>query len=118
MTRRNIDRGAIVTGVILLTSGVVLLLGRFTGYDFRELVREFWPMIFVVIGLPKVVRYETLWSGLWLIALGGWMQLINLEMFGLTWSNSWPLLLIVFGLGTIARAVFDVVLAREENHGG
>ena len=118
MSEGRIDRGAVVSGLVLVTIGTLLLVGRFTDYDFGEIVHDYWPMILVVIGIPKLMNYRTLWSGLWLIALGTWMQLAHLRVFGMSWHNSWPLLLVVFGVGSIARALFDVIAHREENHEG
>jgi hypothetical protein len=118
MTARKVDTGAVVTGVVLLTVGVCMLLVRYSDYEFGQFVRDWWPMILVLIGVPKLTSYPTLWNGLWLIALGSWMQLVNFNVFGMTWRNSWPLMLIVLGIGTIARAVFDVILHREESHEG
>jgi hypothetical protein len=116
MSERRIDSAGVVTGLILLAVGTLMLVTRYGDYDFGELVHTWWPMIVVLVGVPKLFRYETLWSGLWTIAIGTWMQLIQLRVFGMTWGNSWPLLLIAFGLGTIVRALSDVVLSRGEHH--
>lgn len=103
-TARKIDAAAIATGLILIVVGGFLLVA-----DFHDLIRTWWPMILVLIGVPKLFRRDTLWSGLWLIAIGAWFQAVRLHLFDLTFHNSWPLLLIVFGAGIALRAVFDVV---------
>jgi hypothetical protein len=116
MNERKVDTGAVIAGLILLAVGTMMLIDRFTDRDFGDLIQSYWPMILVLVGVPKLFRYESLWSGLWLVALGVWMQLVHLHVFGLSWRNSWPLLLIVLGVGTIARALFDVIVPREGSH--
>jgi hypothetical protein len=118
MTAGRIDRGAVVSGLVLVTVGTLMLIGRFTDYDFGDIVHNYWPMILIIIGIPKLLDYRTLWSGLWLIALGSWMQVAHLHLFGMSWHNSWPLLLVILGIGSIARAVFEVITQREEHHEG
>jgi hypothetical protein len=116
MTERTIDKGAVAAGILLIAIGAVMLAGRFGGLEFSDVVRHYWPMILVLIGIPKVMSYKTLWNGLWLIVLGIWMQLATLHIFGVTWSNSWPLLLIVYGVGTITRTLVDVLVHDEVDH--
>jgi hypothetical protein len=113
-TLRKIDASTVVTGLVLIVVGAVLLFA-----DFRDVIREWWPMTLVVIGAPRLFRRDTIWSGLWLIALGGWFQAVRLHLFDLTFRNSWPLLLIVFGAGIALRAVFDAVSTevKEERNG-
>lgn len=113
-TVRKIDASTVVTGLVLIIVGAVLLVA-----DFQDVIRDWWPMILVVIGAPRLFRRDTLWSGLWLIAIGAWFQAVRLHLFDLTFRNSWPLLLIVFGAGIALRAVFDAVSteAKEERNG-
>ena len=112
-TRGKVEAGSLVTGCILIGIGILFLLDRFDYLHFGYFVRTWWPMALVIIGLPKLFRYETLWSGLWLVAVGTWLQAIQFEAFGMTYRNSWPLLLIVLGGGMIARAFIDASLRRD-----
>lgn len=112
-TKRKVDAGSLVTGSILIGIGMLFLLDRFDYLHFGDVVRTWWPMALVIIGLPKLFRYETLWSGLWLLAVGAWLQAIQFELFGMTYGNSWPLLLIVLGGGMIARALADASMRRD-----
>ena len=104
---RKLDPGALTTGLILIAVGVTFLIG-----DFGDMVRMWWPMILVLVGIPRLLNARTLWSGLWLIAIGTWLQLVRLHLFGLSYRSSWPLLLIFIGAGVALRALFDV--GREE----
>lgn len=103
-TGRRTDPGALLTGLVLIGAGVAFLTGQF-----GEIMRDWWPMIIVLVGVSQMFRRRSIWHGLWLIAVGCWLQAIRLHLFGLTFRNAWPLLLIVIGAGIALRAVFDVV---------
>jgi hypothetical protein len=103
VARRKVDPDSLFTGLVLVAVGIAFLTGQF-----GHLIRHWWPMIVVLVGIPKLFRLKTLWAGLWLIAVGAWLQLVQLHAFGLSYVNSWPLLLIILGAGITARAMFDV----------
>ena len=100
--RRRVDPDSLFTGLVLVAVGVAFLSGNFGG-----IVGHWWPMIVVLVGIPKLLRRRTVWQGLWIISIGVWLQLVQFHLFGLTFGNSWPLMLIVIG-GVIAlRALVD-----------
>ena len=107
VTSRNVDRGALAGGIILIAIGAMFLLSELNIAHFGGLMRRYWPMILVVIGVSNLFSRETVWSGLWLIALGAWLQISHLGLFGLSYRTSWPLLLIALGGGMILRSIFD-----------
>lgn len=104
MRDRRVDSGALVTGLVLITAGVAFLVG-----DFGEIVHDWWPMLLVLVGLSRLFRRRSMWSGLWLMTIGGWLQAVRLRLFDLTFRNSWPLLLIILGAGIALRAFFDAI---------
>ena len=108
MSNRRIDPGALLTGLVLIDAGVAFLVG-----DFGDIVHHWWPMFIVLLGVSRLFRRRSIWSGFWLIAVGGWLQAVRLHWFDLTFRNSWPLLLIVLGAGIALRAFFDVVPGGE-----
>ena len=113
---RKVDTSAVAGGLVVLSIGVLMLVSRMTDLDFGDSMRRYWPMILVLVGLPKLFRRDTVWSGMWLITIGTWLQLANLRIFGLSYRNSWPLLLIAAGAGTILHALVDVIAPKEERH--
>ena len=112
--KRKIDPSALFTGLMLIAVGTLFLLDRLDIADFGYVMGTWWPMIIVLVGVPKLFHRRTIWSGLWLIAIGVWLQLVRLHLFGLTYRSSWPLLLIALGAAIALRAVFDVVPTTEE----
>ena len=119
--QKRTDLPALVAGSLLIAFGVLFLLGEVGAADVGPLFRTYWPLIIVAVGLPKLFRPSTLWGGLWLMAIGAWLQAIQLHWHDLTYRNSWPLLLIVFGAGVILRTIVGSLTPRgaediEERH--
>jgi len=106
-TRRADGRG-LFWGLALIAIGTLFLLDRFGVTDVDFVIRRFWPLIVILLGVSKLLRGGQAWSALWLIAIGAWLQLTTLHVFGLTFHSSWPLLLIVLGAGMVVRTFFDV----------
>jgi hypothetical protein len=115
--RSRIDTGTLTGGIIMITLGVLFLLTRLDLADFGQIVRRHWPLIIVIIGAVKLFARETVWSGLWLVTLGAWLQIAHLGLFGMTYRSSWPLLLIALGGGMVLRSFVEAALrSREEHH--
>jgi hypothetical protein len=114
--RSRIDTGALAGGVIMITVGVLFLLSRMDFADFGQILRRYWPVIIMIVGVTKLFARDTVWTGLWLVTLGIWLQISHLEIFGLTYSSSWPLLLIALGGGMILRSFVEAALRSREGH--
>jgi len=99
--------GYLVSGLVLVTMGVLFLLDEFHVANFGSLIRRYWPLFIIIVALPKLFRRDAFWSGLWMLTLGIWFQLVTLRMLGLTWRNSWPLILIALGGGIILRTLIE-----------
>lgn len=114
-TERQNKMGYLVSGIVLVILGVLFLLDRFDVADFGDVIRNWWPLFVIVPAIPKLFRRETLWSGLWMLTIGIWFQLVTLRLFGLTWSNSWPIVLIAAGAGMIARTLIESSAYRNRH---
>jgi len=114
--RKHTRAGSLFGGVALIAVGTLFLLDEIGIADFGHVIRSYWPLFVVGVGVMRLIDGE-IWDGLWLLAVGGWMQLVTLGMFGLTWGSSWPLLLIILGAGMVARALFAAVRPRREEQG-
>lgn len=111
------ESGLLVTGIILIVLGSIFLLDRFTAIEFGSVIRTWWPMFVVGAGVARLIARDSVWNGLWLIGVGAWLQAVQLELFGLTYRNSWPLLLIVLGAGMVVRSLLAATGGGEKNHG-
>jgi hypothetical protein len=107
IVKQRIDSRSLLNGLLLMGIGTLFLFDRLHIADFGDLFRMYWPMIIILFGVSYLFRRECLWTGLWFMAIGVWFQVVRLHLFGLTWRNSWPLLLIVMGGGIMLRAMTD-----------
>lgn len=121
IVRRRVDPGALVWGIALIAFGVLALLHRLRIGDLDRLFYDWWPMVFVVIGVAKLAC-GNVWGGFWFIGIGGWVQIAHLGLWGVTFGSSWPLILVAVGAAIILRALIDTQRRREgsppeERHG-
>lgn len=90
----------------MIAVGTMFLLERF-GYASTGQVLRFWPLLVVCIGLAHLIRPGSGRPSIFLLLLGIWLQISTLGLFGLGFSDSWPLLIIFVG----ASFVFDAAIA-------
>lgn len=100
-TRRERARGgSLVAGLILIGLGLCFLFLNFGWIDF-DFPWSWWPLVLVAIGGGRLVSAgddDERRGGAWLVLIGVWL-LINVQgWFGLSWHNSWPLVLVAAGL--------------------
>jgi hypothetical protein len=112
-TRGHIHGDRIFWGLFLIVAGAILLAGRLGIADMSWTMQKFWPLILIVVGFSKFVLRSTVWAGLWLIAVGGWLQMVTLHIYGFTYRSSWPLLLIIVGGGIVLRTIVESMRRRN-----
>lgn len=100
-TRRERTRGgSLVAGVILIAVGLCFLLMNLGWIDFG-IPWGWWPLVLVAIGCGRLLTAgddDERRGAAWLVLIGGWL-LVNVQgWFGLSWHNSWPLILVAAGL--------------------
>jgi predicted membrane protein len=92
--------GTLISGLVLASIGVVLLLDRFGIVDSHIFFR-LWPMIFVVIGVGKLAdssgMQQRAWGG-FLISVGVLLTLNELGYIHFNFGQIWPVFLIAAGL--------------------
>lgn len=112
----------ILLGSMLVVLGLVFIM-RNVGLIEHVPLHRFWPLILIFIGLGKLLQAETgkeRWDGLWLLLLGMWFQCVTLHLYDMTYRNSWPLLLIIWGVYLSGAALArkpHVTLAKENGNG-
>ena len=112
--RNQIDSGKLFNGLLLIGVGPLFLLDRLGFADFGYVISHFWPLIIVAFGVAKVLRGRV-WPGLWMMAIGLWLEAVRMRWFDLHYSTSWPLLLIALGAGMVVRAFFSSI-RKDEPH--
>ncbi|HEV7427019.1 MAG TPA: DUF5668 domain-containing protein [Thermoanaerobaculia bacterium] len=113
--RDNSDQ--IFWGLFLLAAGTILLLSRLGVMNISWTMRHYWPLIVIIVGLSHIFHRRTIWSGLWIVAVGAWLQMVTLHIYGFTYRSSWPFLLVILGAGIIMRTIADAARRRDVEEG-
>lgn len=97
------NHGGVVFGGILIALGAVFLAGTIFGMDAGELLRTWWPVILIVLGVKGFFGNDkgTFWP-LFVVLIGGLFLARNLGVLdhGL-WSYIWPIGLVLLGLSML-----------------
>lgn len=102
-------RRQLMWGLVLILVGISFLLDRLDIIEVRGLW-HYWPLVLIVFGINKMIGYPTARhysSGLWLVFIGVWLFATLENLFGLTWSNSWPFVIIASGVSMILRPMIE-----------
>jgi predicted membrane protein len=108
---RNPTHGA-VWGGIICAIGLALLLDHL-GYASFDRVWRYWPMLMVVAGLVNLTQSGSRGLALILISAGILLQLGTLGILRFSWSELWPLLIILAG----GKMIWSSLQARKLRSG-
>ena len=100
-------RKQIMWGVVLIAVGVIFLLDRMEIVDLRSLW-HYWPLLIVAAGINQTIGYPSareFSNGLWTVFIGLWLFAVFEGYFGLTFRNSWPLFLLMWGVQMVLAPV-------------
>ena len=101
--RHHRQRGdGVFTGLLLMTLGVIFLIGNFGLIQVRSLFVDWWPILLVLIGVKQLLvrrgRLAWLGGGFWIatgmLFLASTLGYLDMGISGMIW----PLLLIWFGV--------------------
>jgi hypothetical protein len=92
-----------VWGIFLIVLGGLFLFERFGAWGFAGM-GEWWPLILIVIGITHLIE-RRVGSALTMILLGAWFLAVTSGWMGLTYGNSWSLVLVAAGVGIVAKAL-------------
>ncbi len=107
--RRNRGHGGVVGGVVLAGIGALLLLQNL-GIPYFDDLERYWPVILIVVGGAQAARSMGMGGRVWgaVVAFAGILFLLNNfdVIHGNLWRFVWPGIMIMIGLGMLARS-FD-----------
>jgi hypothetical protein len=115
--RRNLS--GIAWGLFFIGLGVVMLLGQLGWFD-GNVMRHVWPIWPGLFGVAQLVSARTAKSvgdGLFMIGLSGYLFVSNEGLWGLGWSSSWPLILVVIGVAELAKVLASRWLPSKATEG-
>ena len=105
-------RKRLLWGTAFIAVGSVFLLDRFALLDLTQYLGpqtrwwHFLPLLVALGGVISVVSARSarqVLKGLGDIVLGAWVFACLEQLWGLTFANSWPILLIAFGVQMLVR---------------
>ncbi|MFZ1979343.1 MAG: hypothetical protein WAV76_15415 [Bacteroidota bacterium] len=106
-------------GMFFIIVGAALLAGHYTTLPFGDPWR-LWPLILIFMGLGRLIearpgRYRRSFS---LIYIGSWLLACELNLYGLTFNNSWPIVIIGVGISIIWKSFYHPFYGcyREQIH--
>lgn len=105
----------IVLGFGVIAVGLMFLLDNLDIIDFHDAL-HFWPLMFILFGLMKVLDSQApggKLAGAVLIVVGAGLTLRGMGVIYFSWQTVWPVLLIIVGLSVLRRA-----LERKERGAG
>jgi predicted membrane protein len=100
--------GSFITGIIAIGIGVIFLL-KSLGYLAEINVRDYWPLILIVLGGLKTLFPRSHHSFFWgpiVAIIGVFFLMRNLHIFTFDITKLWPVLPILFGIRLLSRPFF------------
>jgi hypothetical protein len=97
----------VLFGLALITFGVAYLLDNMEIIDVGPFWR-FWPLLVVALGLGKIFNAQTnheRGDGVWWLFIGLWLFVSIVHVFGLGFSDTWPMLIIAWGISLLWKSL-------------
>ncbi len=96
-------------GALFIIIGTALLLQKLDVIYLEELlgirsIWNAWPIVFVILGLGKLIdspRLKEIGEGVWWIFLGSWLYVSINHIYGLSFRETWPAIIIAFGTSVL-----------------
>lgn len=113
-------RHQMVWGAVIIAAGVAFLLDRTGRLEIGHLWR-YWPVLVAIAGLSNLVPPTTtklVLSGLSSIAFAAWFFVSMERLWGLGFHNSWPILIIMWGVKVALKPVLVKYLDKHEQGAG
>jgi predicted membrane protein len=106
-----------IMGLAIVAIGVGFLLGNFDILNFKDLAKDWWPLVVVLVGI--LIFINDIKNYLWALIVTGFGVLLELRQLGVAdinpWQVFWPAVIILVGLSIIFnRAVGHHKISKSE----
>jgi hypothetical protein len=98
-------RKQIIFGLLLVGMGALFLMDRSDLVDVGNFW-HYWPAILVAFGINDMIPPTTgkrMLDGFYQILIGAWLYVSIEHVWGITFSTSWPFVVIIAGLGMVVK---------------
>lgn len=105
--RRRHDLSRLILGLAVCGLGILFTLDHLGWFDAGSLF-DYWPLLLVAIGLSRLLQApagQGRGVGLVLVLVGVWWVAYNLGLVDISVWRLWPVLLLLFGIGMVWRAL-------------
>lgn len=102
-----------MVGTILILVGLLLFLMNL-GMIERFPIWKFFPLLLIAAGISRMLESYRRAEGFWFLALGIWLQASFLRLGGLSFRDTWPAVLIAFGVYLIWQSAERASRARAK----
>ena len=122
-------RGQRLAGIVLIVAGGTFFLDQSGIVDVWDLW-HYWPLLLIVIGAQRMLDARSarvVTSGLWSVVIGAWLMVNQAGWWGSDFHNSWPGLLIAWGVTLLLypriarrfpiRGSHDDAVRKEQENG-
>ena len=96
-------RQQFIWGILIICLGVSFLISQNDWVALGQIWR-YWPAILAAFGINNLIPPTSgrrFVEGLSMIATAGWFYAASERMWGLTFGNSWPIVVIIGGAGMV-----------------
>jgi hypothetical protein len=108
----GVHGGRVASGLIILALGALMLLDRHDVFGLNT-VRFFPGVVLILMGAVRLIwgdaprrRHRAGVGGIWLVFIGTWLIANQTHWYGLRFRNSWPILIVAWGVTIVARELF------------
>jgi hypothetical protein len=108
-TKYGIHAGRVAAGLVVLALGALMLLDQHDVLSY-QMMRFFPGIVLIILGAVRLLSGEAPrrggrsgYGGFWLVFVGAWMIASESHVVGLSYHNSWPLLVIGVGVLIVMR---------------
>lgn len=111
--------GQLFLGMLLIGIGLLFLADNFYYLDIGPIWR-YWPFILVLIGVQHLFTSrdrDGIGSGVWFIFIGLWLFVSLNHVWGLGFGDSWPFLIIAWGVSTIWKSLLPRRTKGQQQEG-
>lgn len=109
------QRKNLAWGVVLVLVGAFFLAKRMDLLDLA-MAWQYWPLAIALVGLVEIIcatATRHVVSGCINIVIGCWLYAVIENLWGWTFSTTWPVLLIGIGASMLIGSLVDSVKRRQ-----
>ena len=112
----NVSLSRILTGLGIISIGVLAALGTFDVIDFANIASNWWPVVLIGLGIIMLIERNVVW-GLIVAGLGGAFLLRSLDYTNFNvFELFWPAAIILVGVSILFNRTGANILKTNKSH--